>query len=87
LFDPAAPEVVRKWVSQLPDRIEVRAAAVGDDDMTHLDPGERAAIALAQSKPGALLLIDETAGPWKPSTTSGPMFSSIRRRKSSGFTP
>jgi predicted nucleic acid-binding protein len=30
--------------------------------MTHLDPGERAAIALALSEPGALLLIDESAG-------------------------
>jgi predicted nucleic acid-binding protein len=30
--------------------------------MTHLDPGERAATVLAQSEPGALLLIDETAG-------------------------
>jgi predicted nucleic acid-binding protein len=40
----------------------VRAAVVRDNDMTHLDLGERAAIALAQSEPGALLLIDETAG-------------------------
>jgi len=31
--------------------------------MLHLDPGERAAITLAQSEPGALLLIDEAAGP------------------------
>ena len=30
--------------------------------MPHLDPGERAAIVLAQSEPGALLVIDETAG-------------------------
>ena len=28
----------------------------------HLDPGERAAITLAQSEPGALLVIDDTAG-------------------------
>lgn len=40
----------------------MRVAIVSDDDMTHLDPGERAAIALAQSERGALLLIDETAG-------------------------
>jgi predicted nucleic acid-binding protein len=62
LFDPAAPHVVQEWASNLPDWIEVRQAVISDDDMTHLDPGERAAIVLAQSEPGALLLIDETAG-------------------------
>jgi len=41
---------------------QVRVAIVSDDDMMHLDPGERAAIALAHSERGALLLIDETAG-------------------------
>jgi predicted nucleic acid-binding protein len=46
----------------LPDWIDVRVAVVKDDDMTHLDPGERAAIALALLEPGALLLIDESAG-------------------------
>ena len=62
LMDPAAPEDVRKWASDLPDWIDVRETVPGDDGMTHLDPGERAAIALAQSEPGALLLIDEAAG-------------------------
>ena len=62
LKDSAAPPEVRRWASSLPDWIDVRAAVVSDDDMTHLDLGERAAIALAQSEPGALLLIDETAG-------------------------
>lgn len=47
---------------QLPHWIDVREAVPGDDDMGHLDPGERAAILIAQSEPGALLLIDETAG-------------------------
>lgn len=62
LIDPAAPEDVRKWASDLPKWIDLRETVVKDDDMTHLDPGERAAIVLAQSEPGALLLIDETAG-------------------------
>lgn len=62
LIDPAAPDEVRRWVSRLPDWIDVRVAVVNDDDLTHLDPGERAAIALARSEPGALLLIDESAG-------------------------
>jgi predicted nucleic acid-binding protein len=62
LIDPAAPQDVRKWASDLPKWIDLRETVVNDDDMTHLDPGERAAIVLAQSEPGALLLIDETAG-------------------------
>ena len=62
LIDPAAPHEVRRWALSLPDWIDVRVAVVDDDGMMHLDPGERAAIALAQSEPGALLLSDEAAG-------------------------
>lgn len=62
LVDPAAPHEVRRWASSLPDWVDVRVTVVSDGDMTHLDPGERAAIVLAESEPGALLLIDETAG-------------------------
>jgi predicted nucleic acid-binding protein len=62
LIEPGAPQEVRRWASNLPDWIDVRAAVVTDDDLQHLDPGERAAIALAQSEHDALLLIDETAG-------------------------
>ena len=53
LIDPAAPDDVRKWASNLPDWIDVREAVMSDDDMTHLDPGERAAIVLALSEPAA----------------------------------
>jgi predicted nucleic acid-binding protein len=62
LTDPAAPHVVRGWALNLPDWVDVRVAVVNDTSMLHLDPGERAAITLAQSEPGALLLIDEAAG-------------------------
>lgn len=62
LTDPAAPHEVRVWALNLPDWIDVRVAVVDDTSMLHLDPGERAAITLAQSEPGALLLIDEAAG-------------------------
>lgn len=62
LTDPAAPHKVRTWASGLPDWIDVREAVVAGNQMTHLDSGERAAILLAESEPGALLLIDETAG-------------------------
>ncbi len=57
-----APDSVRAWASSLPAWIDARDAAVGDEDMKHLDLGERAAILLAESQPDALLLIDETAG-------------------------
>lgn len=62
LIDPAAPHEVRGWALNLPDWIDVRVAIVNDASLLHLDPGERAAITLAQSEPGALLLIDEAAG-------------------------
>jgi predicted nucleic acid-binding protein len=62
LLHVAAPHDVRRWASNLPDWIDVREVVISDDDMPHLDAGERAAIALAQSEPDILLLIDETAG-------------------------
>lgn len=62
LIDSAAPHEVRGWALNLPDWIDVRVAVVSDDAMVHLDPGERAAITLAQSEPDVLLLIDEAAG-------------------------
>jgi predicted nucleic acid-binding protein len=62
LTDSAAPHEVRGWALNLPDWIDVRVVVVNDAGMLHLDPGERAAITLAQSEPGALLLIDEAAG-------------------------
>ncbi len=62
LRDPAAPREVRGWALNVPDWIEVRVAVVNDTGLLHLDPGERAAITLAQSEPGALLVIDDAAG-------------------------
>jgi predicted nucleic acid-binding protein len=62
LTDPAAPGDVRRWALSLPDWVDVRVIALDDAGMLHLDPGERAAITVAQSEPGALLLIDDVAG-------------------------
>jgi predicted nucleic acid-binding protein len=62
LSDPAAPSEVRVWAENLPVWIDVRVAVVNDTELLHLDPGERAAITLAQSQPDTLLLIDELAG-------------------------
>lgn len=62
LTDPAAPRDVRRWAQSLPDWIDARVAIVSNAEMLHLDPGERAAITLAQLEPDALLLIDDAAG-------------------------
>ena len=44
LLDEAAPQDVRTWALNLPAWIDVREAVIADDDMTHLDLGERAAM-------------------------------------------
>src|SRR4029453_16820378 len=59
-----APAVVRDWITKPPTWVEVRpvppdAMSMVTDD---LDPGERAAIALAETEHADLLLIDEAAG-------------------------
>ena len=64
LSAPAAPAVVREWMRRPPTWVEVRrvtsdAISTITDD---LDPGERAAIALAETIHADLLLIDEAAG-------------------------
>jgi len=63
----AAPERVAEFAKSLPDWLQLGPAEPGDlsiawAGMNHLDPGEVAAIMLASSHPGALLLMDETAG-------------------------
>lgn len=58
-----APSDVRQWVGALPVWVIVSSSGrVADREMPHLDPGERAAIMLAQSHPKALLLIDDAEG-------------------------
>jgi predicted nucleic acid-binding protein len=59
-----APAVVRGWITKPPTWVDVRpvpsdAVSMITDD---LDPGERAAIALAETVHADLLLIDEAAG-------------------------
>jgi len=59
-----APAIMREWITAPPAWVDVRPAApevvsmITDD----LDPGERAAIALAETLHADLLLIDEAAG-------------------------
>jgi predicted nucleic acid-binding protein len=60
---PGAPSLLRRWVEDNLDRIEVRPVVVPDDPrLDLLDPGEREAIALAQQSPESLLIIDDGEG-------------------------
>ena len=57
---PGAPSLLRRWIEDHPDWIEVRSVEVPDDPLLALlDPGEREAIALT---PGSLLIIDDGEG-------------------------
>jgi len=61
----ATPPIVRTWMEQPPQWLEVLAAPVvasEDSSLQALDSGERAAIVLAESISADLLLIDDRAG-------------------------
>jgi predicted nucleic acid-binding protein len=59
-----APAKVSKWIQTPPDWLIVRHAPTTNADavLLKLDPGERAAICLAQEENDPLLLIDDAAG-------------------------
>ena len=56
-----APERVRQWISQPPGWLTIHAMAAPAAERG-LDEAEAAAISLAESFPGGLLLMDERAG-------------------------
>jgi len=61
----AAPGAVRTWMEQPPQWLEVLAVPTKpteDASLQTLDPGERAAIVLAESIHADLLLVDDRAG-------------------------
>lgn len=64
LSDVDAPPEVLKWVRSRPSWLHTRQVRTlsGDPQLGHLDPGERAAILLAQEEADTLLLIDDAAG-------------------------
>lgn len=63
LSHPSAPPPVRAWVQSPPAWLRV-LDSLGNDDpaLSHLDPGERAVIALGSTLKADLILIDERRG-------------------------
>lgn len=63
LRDFGAPQPALRWASHLPSWIKVQPAPVSTERLERLDPGERAAILLAETQmPLVLLLIDDAEG-------------------------
>jgi predicted nucleic acid-binding protein len=63
LRHPGSPEVVRAWTANPPSWLTVHPDPAGPAEVLgRLDPGERAAIALAHALSAGLLLIDDRAG-------------------------
>lgn len=62
LDSPHAPPAVRQWVTRWPSWAEVRPPAALPAEVTSLDGGEAAAIALALATEADLVLLDERKG-------------------------
>lgn len=62
LTDLDAPNAVRLWITNCPEWVEIRNAPSPEASLSELDPGEAAAISLAETEADVLLLIDETTG-------------------------
>lgn len=62
MLDPSAPPALQRWITNPPPWLVVQAVSVTDETLNALDPGEQAAIALAQTLSADLLIIDERLG-------------------------
>ncbi|MGL5083703.1 MAG: DUF3368 domain-containing protein [Microcoleaceae cyanobacterium] len=62
MLDPDAPPVLQRWITNPPSWLTVQTVPVIDTTLNTLDPGEQAAITLAQTLPADLLIIDERLG-------------------------
>jgi len=63
LADRRSPMVVRDWINQPPGWLVIQTVSpLGLDELDNLDPGERAAIMLAEQQGADLVVIDERLG-------------------------
>ena len=62
MIAPGAPLVLQKWIANPPSWLTIQAVSVIDETLSTLDPGEQAAITLAQTLSADLLIIDERLG-------------------------
>jgi predicted nucleic acid-binding protein len=62
MLDPDAPPVLQQWIANPPSWLTVQPVPIIDITLSSLDPGEQAAITLAQTLPADLLIIDERLG-------------------------
>jgi predicted nucleic acid-binding protein len=62
MLDPDAPPILQDWITNPPSWLTVQPVPVLDTTLNTLDPGEQAAITLAQILPADLLIIDERMG-------------------------
>jgi len=62
MLDPSAPSVLQRWIANPPPWLTVQTVSGVDVTLNVLDPGEQAAIILAQTLPADLLIIDERLG-------------------------
>ena len=60
--DLAAPPALQRWIADPPPWLIVQTVSGVDATLNVLDPGEQAAITLAQTLPADLLMIDERLG-------------------------
>lgn len=58
----SAPLVLQQWIANPPPWLTIQTVSVVDETLDALDPGEQAAISLAQTLPADLLIIDERLG-------------------------
>lgn len=63
LADERSPEIVKAWIDRPPEWLMIQTVEISSSsDLDDLDPGERAAIILAEQQKADLLIIDDWLG-------------------------